>query len=167
MAIFKKAEPQDARRINEIIHKAFRLYADEIKSPVSIKALNETDEQVENDILNNCVFVAVDGSEILGSLRIKALSPDLAYLYRFGVDPTLRNTGVGSGLLQQAIDYCKQQGFAAIALHTNTKYYKLARYYYGKQFFVHSTATDKGYIRALFIKELNDSPYDVSLAANE
>ena len=166
MIRFLKAEQQDAAAINDITRKAFKLYAAEVGPQSHIKALEEPESAVLNDIANNCVFVAKDESgKILGSVRIKGISPELAYLYRFGVK--IRNAGVGSGLLQAAIDYCNGQGYAAITLHTNSKYYKLARYYYGKQFFVHSTSTAKGYIRALFVKELNGKPYDVSPAYNE
>ena len=66
--------------------------------------------------------------------------------------------------MDAVISDCKNDGIKAIALHTNSRYYKLARYYYGKRFFVHSTSTDKGYIRALFVKELSDESCDVSPA---
>lgn len=168
MIRFLKAELIDAAAINDITRKAFKLYAAEVGPQSHIKALEEPESAVLNDIANNCVFVAKDDDgKILGSVRIKGISRELAYLYRFGVNPNVRNGGVGSGLLQAAIDYCNEQGYSAITLHTNSKYYKLARYYYGKQFFVHSTSTAKGYIRALFVKELNGKPYDVSPAYSE
>ena len=59
-------------------------------------------------------------------------------------------------MLDAAIAYAKDNGAKAIALHTNSKYYRLARYYYGKQFYVHSTSFDRGYVRALFVLELTD-----------
>ena len=43
----------------------------------------------------------------------------------------------------------------------------LARYYYGKGFYVHSTTTDHGYIRALFVKELKHTPVDLTPAMKE
>jgi len=33
--------------------------------------------------------------------------------------------------------------------------FPLVRFYYGQGFFVHSTTTDRGYIRALMVLELN------------
>lgn len=167
MLEFRKANPGDAPEINEIIHRAFKLYADELSPDSHVKALEEPNSVVLQDISDHCVIVAEDGGKILGSIRVKELSADLAYVYRFGVDPTIRNAGVGSGLLQSAIDYCNQNGYCAIALHTNAKYYKLARYYYGKKFYVHSTSTEKGYIRALFIKDLNTKVIDFSPAFSE
>lgn len=167
MVQYRQATARDAADINDIIHKAFRLYADELGPDSRVKALEEPEETVLSDIAQHCVLVAEDDGHIIGSLRIKSLSSDVAYLYRFGVDPTIRNAGVGSGLLQAAIDYCVQKGYAAIVLHTNAKYYKLARYYYGKKFYVHSTSTQKGYIRALFVKELASRPFDLTPAFSE
>ena len=88
----------------------------------------------------------------------------MAYIYRFAVSTESSGTGVGSALLAYAIEECEEMGVKAIALHTNTKYFKLARYYYGKDFFVHSTTFDRGYIRALFVKELSNEPYDITPA---
>lgn len=167
MLTFRRATEKDAKDINTVIRGAFRLYADELAPNSHVKALEEPDSVVLDDIRDHCVLVAEDDGVVIGSVRIKALSDELAYLYRFGVDPTIRNTGVGSGLLQAAIDYCNERGFAAITLHTNAKYYKLARYYYGKKFYVHSTSTAKGYIRALFVKELKDTEFDITPAHKE
>ena len=164
MHTIREAAVSDAEKINEVTKKSFSLYRDELHSSAPVKALDETVETVINDIENNRVFVAQSDGKILGSIRYTALSKELAYIYRFGVDPAINNTGIGSDLLKTVITECTAKGFKAIALHTNAKYYKLARYYYGKQFFVHSTTTDKGYIRALFIKELSAEQYDVSPA---
>lgn len=167
MLTFRDANEKDAAAINAVTHKAFRLYADELSPASRVKALEESDEAVIADIAHNKVIVAEEDGKILGSIRVKKLSPSLAYVFRFGVDPTVRNAGLGSKLLQAAIDYCESMHFAAITLHTNAKYYKLARYYYGKQFYVHSTSTEKGYIRALFVKELTGEDFDISPAHKE
>ena len=164
MFTIREATEKDAQKINEITKKSFSLYRDELHSSAPVKALTETAETVENDIKNNRVFVAEENGKILGSIRYTTLSSELAYVYRFGVDPEINNTGIGSDLLKTVIAECVAKGFKAITLHTNSKYYKLARYYYGKQFFVHSTSDSKGYIRALFVKELSSEPYDISPA---
>ncbi len=162
--ILRLAKTEDAAVINAVTKKAFSLYRDELHSSAPVKALSETDETVKDDIKNHRVFVAEENGVIVGAIRYCTLSKELAYIYRFGVDPEISNTGIGSDLLKIVIDECTELGFDAIALHTNSKYYKLARYYYGKQFFVHSTSAEKGYIRALFIKELSEKDYDISPA---
>lgn len=164
MTEIRKAALSDADAIAAITKAAFKLYKDDLHSSYPIAALTETADEIRCDIENHAVYVAVCGGEIAGSIRVKKLTDSLAYIYRFGVSPQINNTGIGSKLLDAVIADCKSAGIKAIALHTNSRYYKLARYYYGKRFFVHSTSTDKGYIRALFVKELTDEGCDVSPA---
>ncbi|MDR2047200.1 MAG: GNAT family N-acetyltransferase [Clostridiales bacterium] len=152
-----KAEPRHADAIYTITKSAFSLYKDNLHAEARLSALSETKEDVLKDIKNNAVYVAEKNGAILGSLRIERLSEDVAYLYRFAVDTNERNKGVGAELLARAVEDCKKAGYACIALHTNSKYYKLARYYYGMNFYVHSTDNSRGYIRALFVKELTDA----------
>lgn len=164
MTEIRQAVKSDAESILRVTHAAFTLYKDDLHSTYTVPGLVETVEDVQADVNRHAVYVAVCDGAIVGSIRVKFLTPELAYVYRFGVSPDINNTGVGSELLEKVIGVCRARGCKAIALHTNSRYYKLARYYYGKQFFVHSTSTTKGYIRALFIKELTDAPYDVSPA---
>ena len=163
------AIPDDAIDIQEIMHSAFEGYLEDIKNDYKLHALTESVADILEDIKNQAVFVAVnDKNRLIGAIRIKALTKDLAYIYRFGVRPEIKNVGIGTRLLATACDYCAENGYKAVALHTNTRFYTLARYYYGKRFFVHSTTTDKGYIRALFVKELTgDRNYDISPAFGE
>ena len=172
----RRAEKEDADKILAVTKAAFMLYSSELPSQQPVAALNESADDVIRDIEKHVVYVAEEDGRLVGAIRLKkltgelayrytTLSGELAYVYRFGVSPLIGNTGVGSGLLAKVIDECTQEGFKAVALHTNSRYYKLARYYYGKQFFVHSTCFDKGYIRALFVKELKpDEKYDLSEA---
>ncbi len=161
----RRAEKEDADKILAVTKAAFMLYSSELPSQQPVAALNESADDVIRDIEKHVVYVAEEDGRLVGAIRLKKLTGELAYVYRFGVSPLIGNTGVGSGLLAKVIDECTQEGFKAVALHTNSRYYKLARYYYGKQFFVHSTCFDKGYIRALFVKELKpDEKYDLSEA---
>jgi GNAT superfamily N-acetyltransferase len=151
--------------IYKITKNAFALYKDNLHAEINLSALSETKKDILNDIKNNTVYAAEKNDVILGSLRIERLSDDVAYLYRFAVDTDERNKGVGKDLLSYAVEECEKLRYACIALHTNSKYYKLARYYYGMNFYVHSTDNSRGYIRALFIKELKDvTDIDISCA---
>lgn len=136
MYTIRRAEISDAPEILSVTKRAFRLYRDELHSGSPVKALAEDVAAIENDITRHRVFVADEDGRILGSIRYKRLTDQLAYIYRFGVDPDINNTGIGSDLLKKVIAECEAEGFKAIALHTNSRYYRLARYYYGKQFYV-------------------------------
>lgn len=153
-----QAKIEDAELIKEITYEAFKLYRDNIKTANPyFNAMNESLDTIKKDIVEKKVFIALSGKKILGAIRLAFLTDELAYISRFAVNPNIHNQGVGAKLLQTAIDASKENGMIKIALHTNAKYYKLARYYYGKGFYVHSTSLDRGYIRALFIKDLIDN----------
>ncbi len=154
--IIRKAEKKDAGNILAITKKAFIIYRDTITTANPyFSALAETLEQVELEIETKSVFIAYgDNGNLIGSIRLSYLTPELAYISRFAVTPDEHNQGVGADLLQKAIDECNSNNIIKVALHTNSKYYRLARYYYGKGFYVHSTNFDRGYIRALFVKDL-------------
>lgn len=160
----RRAVPDDTAEVLRITKESFTPYQEELHVDYEVKALKETIESTLNDIRENAVFVIERFGKICGAIRIKKLSDDLWYIYRFGVTPETSNGGLGSALLDAAIEYAKQNGAKAIALHTNAKYYKLARYYYGKQFYVHSTTLDRGYIRALFVLDLSSGDVDLSPA---
>ncbi|MDR2090095.1 MAG: GNAT family N-acetyltransferase [Clostridiales bacterium] len=162
------ASPKHVDEIYKITKSAFALYKDNLHTEANLLALSETKDDILRDIQKNSVYVAEKNGVILGCLRIARLSDDVAYLYRFAVDTNERNKGVGAELLSHAVEECKKAGYACIALHTNSKYYKLARYYYGMHFYVHSTDNSRGYIRALFIKELTDNDnIDLSCTFNK
>lgn len=158
----RRATDDDTADVLNVTKASFSLYQDELHVDYEVKALKETIESTLHDIRENAVFVVERNGEIVGAIRIKQLSPDLWYIYRFGVSPEITNTGLGSALLDAAITYAKENGAKAITLHTNAKYYRLARYYYGKRFYVHSTSFDRGYVRALFVLELDDGGADLS-----
>jgi len=157
MHIIAKATKADITQIKLLTQKAFTLYQNELNSDVKVDALYETSDDILLDINHNYVFVAKDISgRLLGAIRYSLLNSDIAYIYRFAVDSDFSHTGLGTELLKAALDDAKAKGAKAATLYTNAKYFTLARYYYGKEFFVHSTDSSKGYIRALFIKELSD-----------
>lgn len=158
MVEIRRAVKEDAEGIQEITKKAFQVYRDNIKTANAyFTALTENVEDIIKDIERKTVFIAIRDEVIVGSIRLEFMTPELAYIYRFAVNPDEHNQGVGANLLQKAIDECVEHGIIKVTLHTNSKYYKLARYYYGKGFYVHSTTFDRGYIRALFIKDLVDN----------
>ena len=153
----RRATEEDTASVLQVTKESFSLYQEDLHVNYEVKALKETIESTLHDIRENAVFVVERFGELVGAIRIKKLSDELWYIYRFGVSPKISNTGLGSALLDAAVEYAHHNGAKAIALHTNSKYYRLARYYYGKQFYVHSTAFDRGYVRALFVLDLDEN----------
>lgn len=153
----RRATDDDTANVLQVTKESFSLYQEDLHVKYEVKALKETIETTLKDIRENAVFVVERFGTLVGAIRIKKLSDDLWYIYRFGVSPNITNTGLGSALLDAAIEYAHENGAKAVALHTNAKYYRLARYYYGKQFYVHSTSFDRGYVRALFVLDIDQN----------
>ncbi|MDR1093050.1 MAG: GNAT family N-acetyltransferase [Clostridiales bacterium] len=164
MLHIRPAKLEDAAEVMKITRVAFKVYQQALRSDAPLSALTETIDDVCADIRDHSVYLAEEDGLVLGSIRVERLSADLAYIYRFSVNPEENNSGIGSQLLARALDDCSKRGYSVVALHTNSKYFKLARYYYGKEFYVHSTTTGRGYIRALFVKELRDTEVDLTPA---
>jgi predicted N-acetyltransferase YhbS len=164
-----KADTTHIKDILTVTKAAFSIYNAKLldqfpdASPASQAALDETETQVRTDVLENTVFVYEKKGKLLGAVRLKRVSDELLYLNRFAVKPRLQNGGVGSELITAAIAYAKQNGFKAIYLFSNAKNIELGRFYYGKGFYIHSTSFDLGYIRGLYIREVEpNAKFDLS-----
>lgn len=66
------------------------------------------------------LWLAEDGDEIVGSIAIVAAEPDVAQLRWFLIRPAARGRGLGRRLLQDAIAFCRDVGFARIFLWTTS-----------------------------------------------
>jgi ribosomal protein S18 acetylase RimI-like enzyme len=152
--IIRKATIEDIASILEITREAFVKYVKEAQVPYNLSALTETYEKVEADLKNKTVLVAILDSRIVGTIRFEMLPGKIAYISRFAVRLDIHNCGVGKELVKTAIEYATAQDAQIASLHTASKMTALVRLYYGLGFYIHSTAADRGYIRALFCREL-------------
>lgn len=143
----------DIDAIAQITAEAFKKYSQMIGID-KIPALIETAEDIKKDIEENIVLVAfVDGVPV-GSVRVRIEKDgESAYLYRFGVRLNVQNNGIGKSLMNLVDIKMKEKGIKRISLHTGAKVSSLVRFYYGRGFYIDSTTKDRGYIRALLVKE--------------
>ncbi len=88
-------------------------------------------------------------------MRIRILPDNTAYMSRFGVKLQYHNIGIGKALINLVDKVLIARGVARVCLHTASKYGDLVRFYYGRGFHIDSTTRDRGYIRALMVKEYN------------
>ncbi len=149
----RNATYDDIDAIAQITAEAFKKYASMVGQE-TIPALSETTEDIKNDIEKNIVLVAfVDGVPV-GSVRARIEDDgESAYLYRFGVRLDVQNNGIGKSLMNLIDIKMKEKGIKKISLHTGAKVTSLVRFYYGRGFYIDSTTKDRGYIRALLVKE--------------
>ncbi len=150
----RQATPADADGIQAVVREAFMRYANNSLGIQSVEALQEGVDTIVKDIGEKYVIVAIHNDVIVGSLRIEQRD-GYAYLTRFGVTTKLQNLGIGRALVQEADAYMRRIGVAELRLHTAARSTENMVFYYKSGFYVHSTSTDRGYIRALLIKEYN------------
>ena len=140
--------------IQEITKNSFQKY---IKNAdiEDIEALNETYEDIAFDLDDKLVFVAFINDRPVGSVRIKINDGNTAYLSRFGVNDAYQNQGVGKSIMSVIDMVMQEKGIKRLELHSAAKYFDLVRFYYSRNFYIESTTEDKGYLRALLVKEYN------------
>lgn len=160
------AHPEDADAIHRITHAAFEKYQHDLGTDGPVAALRETREDVLRDMAQKMVLIGFVNDEPVGSIRFEVFE-DMAYISRFGVLPTVQKSGIGGMLIDKVEEYCREMAIKAIALHTSSRMYGLVRFYYGHGYFIHSTTTDRGYIRALLVHELEmPGAYDLTPILN-
>ncbi|MFZ5974087.1 MAG: GNAT family N-acetyltransferase [Bacillota bacterium] len=150
----REAAPADAGIVFDITQEAFKKYASAIESP-QVAALKETKEDILRDMAKKTVLIAYLDGEPAGSVRFQVFD-GFAYISRFGVKLMAQGCGVGRALIKEVEKRCRALGLKAILLHSSSRLFSLVRFYYGQGFFIYSTTTDRGYVRALLVKELEE-----------
>ncbi len=151
--IIRKATLEDAPAISTIMQEAFNKYMKDTGLSGTMEALTESIEEIQEDILEKEVYIAIIDDNPVGSIRINFLPDNTAYISRFGVMLDYHNIGIGKSLINLVDKILKSKGVKKVSLHTASKYRDLVRFYYGRGFYIESTSTDRGYIRALLVKE--------------
>ncbi len=150
----KKAVPNDATQIHSVLAVSFADYYTMLG--ISAPGITETTEDIKKDIAEKNVLVARASNTLtVGTVRYEMID-NVCYISRFGVLPNWQAGGTGEKLFLEVERNAKALGASAIMLHSAAKLSKQVRYYYGQGFFIHSTEHSRGYVRALFIKELGD-----------
>ncbi len=148
-----KATHADVSAIQEITKEAFSKYADLAGITSKVEALKETRDIIHNDIDTKNVFIAFLDEIPIGSVRIEIFPDKTAYLSRFGVKDAYQSMGVGKKIIDVVDKTMQGKAVEKIYLHTASKVASLIRFYYACGFYIKSTSTDKGYLRALLCKE--------------
>ena len=149
----KMATEDDIPAIHKITHDAFLKYCENAGLDYNIEALNETYDDIRKDIANKEVFVVRIDNEPVGAVRVELLPDNEAYLSRFAVDDSHRNSGIGKILMSVVDKVMKQNNVKRLRLHTCSKVTALIRFYYGRGFYISNVEYSRGYARAELIKE--------------
>lgn len=146
------ATEKEAATVQKVTVEAFKKYAKQAGLP-TIEALKESIETVLHDIKTKLVFIAYIEGEIVGTVRIETFADGSAYLSRFGVLMGHQNAGIGKELMKSVDEAMIEKGIHSLKLHTSSKVASLVRFYYSRGFYIDEISKEKGYPRALFIKE--------------
>lgn len=154
--IIRRATPtkEDTEAVISVMHDAFEKYKADTNISYSMEALEETYDDVLEDIKTKHVYIAfVDGNPV-GSIRVSINNQEkTAYISRFGVSRNFQNIGIGVSFMNLVDKLLISKDIKRAMLHTATRHSSLVRFYYGCGFYIHSTSESRGYIRALFYKD--------------
>ena len=151
--VIRKATVEDAEFIKSIMQEAFKKYMEDTGLTGTMEALEESVDKIEKDIQTKEVFIAFIDDIPVGTVRVELLPDGTAYVSRFGVSLQYHNIGIGKSLMNLVDKWVGAKNIKKVSLHTASKYKDLIRFYYGRGFYVDSTTTNRGYIRALLVKE--------------
>ena len=149
----KAAAEEDIPAIHKITNDAFLKYCENAGLDYNSEALTETYDDIRNDIKTKNVFVVRIDDEPVGAVRIEILPNNEAYLSRFAVASTNRNSGIGKILMRVVDKVMKQNNVKVLRLHTCSRVTALIRFYYGRGFYISDVDYSRGYPRAELIKE--------------
>lgn len=149
----RMANFDDIPDIMSITREAFIKYR-ELAGVEHTPALDETYEDIENDLKTKIVLIAFSDGDPVGSIRLEIDKENhTAYLSRFGVKISSQNNGIGKSIMNIVDKIMVDQGVKRLSLHTASKITSLVRFYYGRGFYIDSTDKSKGYVRALLVKD--------------
>lgn len=154
--IIRKAVTGDAPAIKDIMRESFKKYMEDTGLTSPMEAIRETLDNIVSDIKTKNVYIALMDNIAVGSVRVELFPDNTAYLSRFGVRLAYHNIGIGKSMMNLVDKLLISKGVKRVSLHTASKHRDLVRFYYGRGFYIDSTTKDRGYIRALMVKEYND-----------
>jgi N-acetylglutamate synthase-like GNAT family acetyltransferase len=151
--LIRKAEINDVKAIQAIVNEAFNKYIKEAEIPRNIDALKETPEDIIKAINTKEVFIALVNNAPVGTIRVEIEHDKTALITRFGVMPEYQNNGIGRAIMNYVDKFLVSKNIEKACLYTASKHKDLVRFYYSMGFYIDSTTKDKGYTRALMVKE--------------
>jgi len=151
--VIRRAVAEDAAAIKKILNEAFTKYIEDTGITSNMDALLEDEDYILKDIHSKDVFIALIDNIPVGTIRVQIKEGGSAYISRFGVCSDYHNIGIGKALMNLIDKILISRNISRVYLHTASKYRDLVRFYYGRGFYTESISNERGYIRALMVKE--------------
>jgi N-acetylglutamate synthase-like GNAT family acetyltransferase len=150
MAALRRATPHDAPGIAALVERAYSRYIERIAGPPApmLEDYATVVEQAE-------VWVASDETGLLGCL-VLVPHADHLLLDNVAVRPDVQGRGIGRELLVHADHRARELGLPEVRLYTNVTMTENRSYYATHGYVETHTATEHGFERVYFVRELDD-----------
>ncbi|MCL4514272.1 MAG: GNAT family N-acetyltransferase [Firmicutes bacterium] len=148
------AGPEDAPTVHQLVKQAFQEYTRPGLFPRSLSALEETLEEVENDIRTREVLLAWYDEHPAGTVRYHLLPDGTAYFGRLGVLAPYRHKGIARALLAVVEGAVAEAGAHALRLHTPRRLSEAAAFYTRLGYKVQAVEEKNGIVRYHMVKAL-------------
>lgn len=145
----RKAEAGDVEPVRSCVVAAYSTYLsamDQRPAPM----LDDYEQLIEDGLVR---VAEIDG--VLRGAIVLWPRDDHLYVDNIAVHPDAQGTGVGGRLLTVADDECRSAGLSEIRLYTNEVMADNVRYYKRRGFVETHRATDNGYRRIYFSRQLS------------
>ena len=119
----RTAAPADAAKITDVINAAFR-----VAEEFFIDGLRIGQAEVEQLLGKGAFLLAEKGDKLSGSVYVE-MRGERSYLGLLSVDPASQKSGLGSLLMNEAENYCRQRGSRFMDIYIVNLRQELPPYY--------------------------------------
>ena len=146
--LVRRADPGDVDAMRELAREAYRPYVERIgREPAPMTA------DYGRAVDAGRAWVAQRGDHLVGLLVVEP-TDDHLLLENVAVLPRAQRLGVGSRLLQLAEEQARERGLSEVRLYTNEAMTENLAYYSRRGYRETHRATQDGFRRVFFVKEL-------------
>lgn len=167
----RQANEEDAVQVAALIKAAMVSYKSEsgIRENV-LESLSESIDTVIGRIRRHNCLCLFEGDELLGTITVSMCSTPMkfvfsnktasflnsfsscAYISRFAVSDSRRNTGLGNRLMDAALNSDEVKSAELVLLHTALSNKYMSDFYINRGFSIIDSESSRGYERGLFAK---------------
>ena len=167
--LIRKASVSDAAELSGLIKESMKTYCEDsgIESN-RLESMTESEESVAYRISRSDCLCLIKEGRILGTITLsvtdnplkysfsakseKALKKydRIGYISRFAVKDTLRKTGLGVTLMNEALELAGKYGLKGVVLHTAVENKSMAEFYGNRGFSLIDAERSRGYLRGLW-----------------
>ena len=118
MLTIRKCQPNDRKPARDLI---LRVLNEEFPKEIETFPTDDLNDIASSyGALGEAFFVAVNSGKVIGTVAVKREDERTAMLRRLFVDPQYRRKKIGSQLLEHAIQFCRDVGYAELIFKTTS-----------------------------------------------